>query len=234
MIKPHARDYAERRKDFDITGETSPLDKNTSKDFSKKRIEIVKEIRTVVDIHNAESSNFDYYSNSIQAPIITADKLDILIMRQLLKDPYIQTLEISINLGIPLPIVHKKRRLIESNVLHTRYSLNLDKLGLHLRFPDVFADIKEDKVDDFVNQMYPSSFVKNIHKLIRIKTQSDGICIKAIYQNSDELFFLMDKVKSYPFISNVHFSEEIEVLADNTLDVILTILNRDSRYRNKY
>jgi len=36
VIKPHARDYAERRKDFDITGETSPLDKNTSKDFSKK------------------------------------------------------------------------------------------------------------------------------------------------------------------------------------------------------
>jgi hypothetical protein len=36
---------------------------------------------------------------------------------------------------------------------------------------------------------------------------------------------LMDKIKSYPFTSNTHFSEEVEVLGDNTLNVILSMLN---------
>ena len=109
--------------------------------------------------------------------------------------------------------------------MQTRYFFDFQKLGLSFRFADIFADIKKDKVYDLVNQLYPSPFSKNILKLIKIKTPSDGICIKTQYQKSDELFFLMDKIKSYPFTSNTHFSEEVEVLGDNTLNVILSMLN---------
>ena len=115
--------------------------------------------------------------------------------------------------------------------MQTRYFLDFQKLGLYYRFADVFADIREDKVNDLINQLYLSPFTKNILKLIKIKTPSDGICIKTLYQKSNELFFLMDKVKSCPFISNVHFSEEIEVLADNTLDIILNMLNTPSKIK---
>jgi len=38
----------------------------------------------------------------------------------------------------------------------------------------------------------------------------------------------MDKVRSYPFVSNVYFSEIIEVLGDNSVNAILNLLNKDS------
>ena len=91
-------------------------------------------------------------------------------------------------------------------------------------------EIQEDKVNDFVKKLYSTPLGKNILSIRRVKNDSNGICIKATYRNSSELLVLMDSIKSYPFISNIHFSEEIEVLEDNTLAVILNLLTDGYRY----
>ena len=53
-----------------------------------------------------------------------------------------QTFEISFKLGIPLGIIHKKRRLIENTVLKKRFLIDFRKLGLKFRFADVSFHIK--------------------------------------------------------------------------------------------
>ena len=118
---------------------------------------------------------------------------------------------------------------MESKVLQTKYFLDLQKLGLSFRFADVFADIQEDKINDFVHHLYTTTFTKNIIKVTRVKGEADGICIKTLYKNSKELFLLINKVKSDPSISNVHFLEQVEEVGDNTCDVILNILFTDSK-----
>ncbi|HET7643806.1 MAG: hypothetical protein AB7V56_14590 [Candidatus Nitrosocosmicus sp.] len=50
------------------------------------------------------------------------------------------------------------------------YSLNFQKLGLSFRFANVFADISEDRINDFAKAFCPSSFSKNMLKLLKIKT----------------------------------------------------------------
>jgi DNA-binding Lrp family transcriptional regulator len=206
------------------------LQKNTNNRYlPEKGIKIVKKSAIVDGYEDEEDNNSSEYSNSRLPTLITADKFDILIIKELLKDPSITTLEISIKLGISLGIANKKRRLIESKVLQTKYFLDLQKLGLGFRFADIFADIKDDKVNDFTNQLYATSLNKSIFKIIKVKNPSDGVCIKTLYQDSEELFLLMDKIKSYPSISNVCFSEQVEVVGDNTLDVIFNILSADSK-----
>ena len=203
--------------------------KHTPRRFIKS-IKIDKETGTALnDFHNDDCQRRDKYSSSISFPIIAANKIDLAIPREILKDPDIQTLEIFTKLGIPFSMAHKKRRFIKSKILKTKYSFDFEKLGLYFRFADVFADIKEDKINDFINQLYQSSVIKNTTKIIKIKTPSDGVCIKSIFQNSKELFFLIDKLHSYPFVSNVHFSEQIKVIGDNTLHIILNILETDSK-----
>jgi hypothetical protein len=211
---------------------SAELQKNTNNRYlPEKGVKIVKKSPIVHAYNDEEGNNSDEYSkyNSRLPTLITADKFDVLIIKELLKDPSITTLEISIKLGITLGIANKKRRLIESKVLQTKYFLDLQKLGLGFRFADVFADIKDDKVNDFTNQLYATSLNKSIFKIIKVKNASDGICIKTLYQDSRELFLLMDKIKSYPSISNVYFSEQVEVVKDNTLDVIFNILSADSK-----
>jgi len=232
VIKIESVDNTKNRKDSANINEINYIgdsQKNTNKDSSKKSINIVKKTTKVVDTNVEKNSNNSEYSNSSLPTFITADKFDILIIKELLKDPSITTLEISIKLEIPLRIANKKRRLIESKVLQTKYFLDLQKLGLSFRFADVFADIKDDKVNDFARQLYTTSFTKNIIKVLRVKGETEGICIKTLYKNSKELFFFMDKIKSNPSISNVHYSEQVEVVGDNTLDVILNILLTDSK-----
>ena len=207
------------------------LQKNTNNRYlPEKAVKIIKKSPIVHAYNDEEGNSSGEYSKSYShlPTLITADKFDVLIIKELLKDPSITTLEISIKLGITLGIANKKRRLIESKVLQTKYFLDLQKLGLGFRFADVFADIKHDNVNDFTNQLCATS-LHNIFKIIKVKNPSDGICIKTLYQDSEELFLLMDKIKSYPSISNVYFSEQVEVVEDNTLDVIFNILAADSK-----
>ena len=170
---------------------------------------------------NNLSGNSDHHYKSF----IWADQLDLQIIKQLLVDPYIQTFEISSKLGIPLAQIHRKRRLIESTILKKKFIIDLRKLGLDYRFADVFAHIQKKNIKNFVKEVFQTSASKNILQVLTTTNGSDGICIKTMFQDSKELFFLMDEIKSKPFISNVHFSEEIEKSEDNTLPVLQDILD---------
>ena len=206
---------------------------NVHRSLPHKDFKIVKSknAATKIDVYNEKSKSSNSsseYHNSSPTTFITVDKFDIRIIRELIKEPSITTLEISLKLGILFSMAHKKRRLIESQVWQKKYFLDFKKLGLDFRFVDVFANIQEeDKVDDCIKRLYTTSFAKNIIKVMRVKGWVDGICIKTLFQDPEDLFFLMDKLKAYPFVSNVHFSEEVEVLGDNTLNLILNLLRRD-------
>lgn len=212
--------------------------KNVHRNLPNRGVKILKNntntnittTSTAIDIcSDDDNSSSDYHSNSSLFTFITADKFDLLIIKELLKDPSITTLEISLKSGIPFSITHKKRRLIESKVLQKKRILDFRILGLNFRYADVFANLKEDKINYLVNQLHTTtSFTKNIIKVMRVKGEVNGICIKTLYQDSEELFFFMDKLRSYSFVSNVHFSEIIEVLGDNTVNIILNLLSKNS------
>ena len=210
--------------------------KNVHRNLPNRGVKIVKNNNTTTTTPTAidicsdddDNSSSDYHSNSSLTTFITADKFDLLIIKELLKDPSITTLEISLKSGIPFSITHKKRRLIESKVLKKKRILDFRVLGLNFRYADVFANIKEDKINYLVNQLHTTSFTKNIIKVMRVKGEVNGICIKTLYQDSEELFFFMDKLRSYSFVSNVYFSEIIEVLGDNTVNIILNLLSKNS------
>lgn len=114
------------------------LDKNIETEKFTKLID--KPIKV-----NNYKNNLSSYSGSRFKSFIMADKMDLQIIKELLKDPSIQTFEISLKLGIPLGIIHKKRRLIENTVLKKRFLIDFRKLGLEFRFADVFAHIQKER-----------------------------------------------------------------------------------------
>jgi DNA-binding Lrp family transcriptional regulator len=221
----------QRNKKVKAINNTERSKKNAHRNLSNEDIIIAKEkttTATAIDVYNEKSrSSSSKYHNSSLTTFVTADKFDILIIKELLKDPTITTLEISLKLGISFSIAHRKRRLVESKVLHKNHFLDFKKLGLDFRIVNVFADIQEDNVNDCIKKLHSTFFAKNIIKVMRVKGGGDGICIKALFHDSKDLFFLIDKIRTFPFVSNVHFLEEVEVLGDNTLNVILNLLGRD-------
>ena len=206
----------------DNIGLASQLHKKHDSDTkSVKCTKIMNNTSNMKNYSNNLAGNFDHHYKSF----IWADKLDLQIIKQLLVDPYIQTFEISSKLGIPLALIHRKRRLIETTILKKKFIIDLRKLGLDCRYADVFAHIQKKNIKNFVKEIFKTSVSKNILQVLTTTDGSDGICIKTMFQDSKELFFLMDEIKSKPSITDVHFSEEIEKSQDNTLPVLLNILN---------
>jgi hypothetical protein len=136
---------------------------------------------------------------------------------------------ISIKSGFSLSTIQRKRLFIEKNLIKKRYFIDFNKLGFNFRFADVFVDIPKNRIDGLVRKMYKMSSFKNILNIMATKNGlngNSGICIKAVYQLSEELHELMDQIKSKPFTSNIHFSEEIELLGDNSVAIIMRKLRR--------
>jgi DNA-binding Lrp family transcriptional regulator len=155
------------------------------------------------------------------------DKLDKLIIKELLNNPSIQSSKISLKSGISLSTIQRRRLFIEKNLIKKRYFVDYNKLGFNFRFADVFVDIPKNRIDGLVRKIYKMSSFKNILNIMATKnglTGSSSICIKAVYQISEELHELMDQIKSKPFTSNIHFSEEIELLGDNSVAIIMNKL----------
>ncbi|WP_458720816.1 hypothetical protein [Candidatus Nitrosocosmicus sp. R] len=190
---------------------------------TEKSTKIMNNTSNMKNYSNNLSGNSDHHYRSF----IWADKLDLQIIKQLLVDPYIQTFEISSKLEIPLALIHRKRRLIETTILKKKFIIDLRKLGLDYRYADVFAHIQKKNIKNFVNEIFKTSVSKNILQVLTTTDGSDGICIKTMFQDSKELFCLMDEIKSKPSITDVHFSEEIEKSRDNTLPVLLNILKEN-------
>jgi hypothetical protein len=228
VIKINSEDSDLNSDELDITNIARCPQKKNKNTLSKKDVKIAKKQTTIVnDDNGVVDESYNDHNDLKSSHFIAADRFDILIIKEILKDPHIQTFEISMKLDIPLSIAHKKRRLIESTLLTRKYFVELTKLGIDLRFADIFAEIQEDKVNDFVKKINSTPLRKSMLSIRKVKNDLNGICIKAAYQNSSELFLLMDTIKSYPYISNVHFSEEIELLKDNTLAVILNLIKGD-------
>jgi len=226
LIHDNYTDHRKWSNNSDDVAETPYLKEKVGSDLSSEDTKVNNEL-TIAD---TDEKCTEKMTNNLPSQFIRADRLDLLIIKELLKEPEIQTLEISLKLGISLSMAHKKRRLIESQLLQKRYSLVLEKLGFDFRFADVFADIlHEEKIEDIVRNLLESSHSKNILKIIKIKKPQTGICINSLYQDSEELFFLMDKLKSFPFVSNVFFSEQVLCLGDYTANRILKIIDTVSK-----
>jgi DNA-binding Lrp family transcriptional regulator len=155
-----------------------------------------------------------------------ADKLDKLIIKELLNNPNIQSSKISLESGISLSTIQRRRLFIEKNLIKKSYFVDYNKLGFNFRFADVFVDIPKNRIEGLVRKIYKMSSFKNILNIMATKNGLTGssICIKAVYQISEELHELMDQIKSKPFTSNIHFSEEIELLGDNSVAIIMNKL----------
>jgi hypothetical protein len=94
-------------KKLNATNNTKRSKKNARRNLSNEDVKIVKEktttttttTATAIDVYNEKSrsviSNSSKHHNSNLTTFITADKFDILIIKEILKDPTITTLEIS-------------------------------------------------------------------------------------------------------------------------------------------
>jgi DNA-binding Lrp family transcriptional regulator len=151
------------------------------------------------------------------------DDTNIKIVSQILDNPDIGSLTLSKKLGIPLSTLQRRRAKVEKDVLKKTFTFNYKALGC--RVGDLIINVDNGKADE-VAQKIINRYKNNVtHCEIRINS-IHNILAQIIYDNSNQLHYLIEGIKAMEHVIMVEWSEMVKIIGDNNSGVIQSILKK--------
>ena len=151
------------------------------------------------------------------------DDINIKIVSQVLDNPFIGSLALSKKLGIPLSTIQRRRAKVEKDVLKKTYTFNYKALGC--RVGDLIINVDNGRAEE-VAQKVINRYKNNVtHCQIRINSMHN-ILAQIIYNDSNELHYLIEGVKAMEHVITVEWSELVKIIGDNDSGVIQSILKK--------
>ena len=149
------------------------------------------------------------------------DKINLKIIKALMENPNIKSSELSEKLQVPLSTIQRRKTRIEESILKKSYYFNFSKMGY--RTAEIFLVVDKGKVFETGEQIL-KLFDNNVVKATaRINTGSN-LCIEIVFKESQELYDILEKVKSFDHTVSVNFSEVVNTIGDNTKNIIIDLL----------
>ena len=166
--------------------------------------------------NNYDNTNFETQNNEIGTiPIL--DQLNLKIIEELLNNGEIKSSEIASKLKIPLSTIQRRRMKIEKTVFRKKYELNLNQLGF--RNALIFVDVQKGRAKETGEKLL-KRFDKSILRASTRINSSNNLCLEIVYDNSEDLHFLLEEIKAIPWTSKVDWSERVYSIGDNTSNII--------------
>lgn len=128
-------------------------------------------------------------------------------------DGHVSSLQVSKALEIPLSTIQRRRKRLEEELVETRYSVKLEKLGWRRAIlmisitsrnaTEVGKEIMEmdDKIIESASRMLGENSV--------------DLLLNIVFQTNEDIVALIDKIKCKDGIRNVWWSEAIETIGTN-------------------
>jgi DNA-binding Lrp family transcriptional regulator len=146
------------------------------------------------------------------------DRINLKIIKELIENPHIKSSELSEKLQIPLSTIQRRKTRIEESILKKRYYFNFSKLGY--RTAEIFLNIDKGKVIETGEQIL-RLFEGNVIRVTSRINSASNLCIEIVFEDSQELHDILERVKSIDNTTNVYFSEVVKVIGDNTNNIII-------------
>jgi len=161
-----------------------------------------------------ENNNYLYFD-------FTIDKIDLNIIRELMENPNIKSLELSEKLQVPLSTIQRRKSKIEASILRKSYNFNFSKIGY--RTAEIFLVIDKGKVFETGEQIL-KLFDNNVLKATARINSASNLCIEIVFKESQELYDILEKMKTLDHTVSVKFSEVVNTIGDNTKNIIIDLL----------
>jgi DNA-binding Lrp family transcriptional regulator len=198
------------------------IDNKSRKSPDKQSVNKVK-YSSIIDNNNAngnysnyDSTNFETKNNEMGI-ISVLDKLNLKIIGEILNNGDIKSSEIASRLKIPLSTVQRRRRRIEKTIFRKKYELNLDQMGF--RNALIFVDVLKGKAKETGEKLL-KRFDRSILRASTRINSSNNLCLEIVYDDSEQLHFLLEEIKAMPWTSNVDWSEQVYSIGDNVSNII--------------
>ena len=151
------------------------------------------------------------------------DSTNIKIISELVKDPGINSLTLANKLDIPLSTVQRRRARIEKSILKKTYAFNYKAFGG--RVGDLIVNVDKGKSNEIAQSLLKKYKNNVVSCDTRINSQHN-VSAHIIYKNTEELYELIESIKTMNYVTNVSWSEMVEMIGDNNSEVISAFFGR--------
>src|SRR5919202_2593556 len=170
---------------------------------------------------SADNSIVDSYSTKPISKLLDID--NIKIVSELVRQPDISSLTLSKKLDIPLSTLQRRRARIEKAILKKNYTFNYKAFGG--RVGDIIVNVDKGKSKE-VAQNLLKKYKNNIVSCDTRINSMHNVAAHVIYKNTEELFHLIESIKTMDYVTGVSWSEMVEAIGDNNSEVISAFFAR--------
>jgi DNA-binding Lrp family transcriptional regulator len=178
-------------------------------------------LRSKPEYLSSNDNKTDLLSNGDSIHVIKSavhlDKLNLKIIEELLNNGDIKSSEIASRLKIPLSTIQRRRGRIEKTIFRKKYELNLDQMGF--RNALIFVDVLKGRAKETGEKLL-KRFDRSILRASTRINSSNNLCLEIVYDDSEQLHFLLEEIKAMPWTSNVDWSEQVYSIGDNVSNII--------------
>jgi DNA-binding Lrp family transcriptional regulator len=171
---------------------------------------------------STKSNNGTFNHSSKQASKLL-DNANLKIISELLKNPSISSLTLAKRLDIPLSTLQRRRARIEKDILKRNYTFNYKAFGA--RIGDLIVSVDKGKSKE-VAQNLLKKYKNNIVSCDTRINSMHNVSARIIYKDTEELFHLIENIKTMDYVTGVSWSEMVEVIGDNNSEVISAFFSR--------
>jgi DNA-binding Lrp family transcriptional regulator len=129
------------------------------------------------------------------------DRIDFLILAELLKNLDVRSVEISNKLKIPLSTIQRRRNKIDnSSMLKRRYEIDYKQFGL--RRADILVDASKGDCIDIAKEIVKEYPENVLEASIRIGDPKVNLVVEVIYNTSEEIFAMIHYIKKMQHVED--------------------------------
>ena len=151
------------------------------------------------------------------------DNINIRIISELLRQPDISSLALAKKVDIPLSTLQRRKARIEKAILKRNYTFNYKAFGA--RVGDIIVNVDRGKSKE-VAQNLLKKYKNNIVSCDTRINSMHNVSAHVIYKNTEELFHLIESIKTLDYVTGVQWSEMVEIIGDNNSEVISAFFGR--------
>ena len=163
-----------------------------------------------------ENRKNGYYTKS---RLSTIDSLDNHIIDKLLANADISSTEIASKLKVPLSTIQRRRAILESmSIMNHKYELN--PLSFGLRPVQFWIKVEGGRAEEVANHIF-----EKFDNVLRATIQMNAISnvgILAYFNSTEEVFGMLEVIKSMKYVDRVEFAEIVKVVHERTVNFFKT------------
>jgi DNA-binding Lrp family transcriptional regulator len=187
-----------------------------------------KSKKTTNNIQNSSANNLRERKTEFAAsekPAIFLDRINIEILRNIIKNPDIKSSEISEKIDIPLSTIQRRRSRIETSaVLKKSFEIDFHKLGL--RVADLLIKISKGDIETIVSDIVKQHSKSILEVTVRLGQPDINLVVRIAYKDNDEVYGIMRTFNTIEHIDSIQWSELLKEVKIDKHGLIENLFSR--------